>query len=272
MANVAIRPPTVGGVAVERIGDIAEELGSFFMLYSKGGDGKTTLAGSLRLSEADSPVLFIDAEGGSKVIKHLKDIDVLSVDSWDQVLAIKNDLLRTPPGNLYWKTVVIDNLSEIIQLATNKIVGNATDQTSQPKYGTMAREIIALVRDLRNVLARKRGVNLVVIAWDSFEKDELAGRAIYTLRGTPMLQRDLPGIMDHIAHIESIDGHPEARRLKFENSARTISKLRASADEAPRSIPGVIDYTVDKMPLVDVVAALRRGVKFPVAKYPKIGS
>lgn len=242
------------------------------MLYSKGGDGKTTLAASLATNPADSPVLFIDAEGGTKVVKHLKDIEVMSVDNWDQIVKIKAELLKMPAENFPWKTIVIDNLSEIIQLATNKIVGNATEQTSQPKYGEMAREIVALVRDLRNVLARKRGVNLVIIAWDSFEKDELAGRAIYTLRGTPMLQRDLPGIMDHIAHIESIDNHPDARRLRFENSSRTISKLRASADKAHLSIPKVIDYRLANMPLVDIVAALRRGVDFPVAKYPKIGN
>lgn len=240
--------------------------GYCILLFSRAGSGKTTLAGSADDSPEDCPVLFIDAEGGTKVISHRPNIDVITVKSWDEIKSITSRLKADP--HLKWKTVVLDNLSEFVQLAITKIVGNSTDQTSLPKYGDMAREVLALVRDYRD-LARIRGVNTIIVAWDSAEEDK-AKRPLLTLNATPKLQGDLPGIVDIIGHIDPVDGQPDRRLLNFEPSSRTIQKFRRVPSDTGRTIPHKIVYGIDNLPLPDILAALKRGVPFPVERYATV--
>lgn len=236
--------------------------GYCILLFSKGGGGKTTLAGSAADSPQDSPVLFVDAEGGVKAISHRKDVEVISVKNWDEIKELTNRFKADP--NLRWNTIVLDNLSEFIQLATIKIVGGVA-APSWPEWGAVAREVLGLVRDYRD-LARTRNINSIIIAWDSVEEDK-SKRSILTVNATPKLQADLPGIVDIIGHIDPIDGQPDKRLLNFEPSTRTIQKFRRNTSDAGKTIPHKIVYTVDNLPMPDILAALKRGVPFPVNKY-----
>lgn len=237
--------------------------GYSMMLISRPGGGKTTLAGSAADSPEDSPVLFVDAEGGVKAISHRKDVDVISVKTWDEVKTLTAKFKADP--NLPWRTIVLDNLSEFTTLATAKIVGGVA-APSWPEWGAVAREILVLVRDYRD-LARSRGINSIIIAWDSLEEDK-AKRAFLTLNATPKIQEDLPGIVDIIGHIDKLDGQPDIRVLNFEPSTRTIQKFRRDVSDTGRSIPHKITYSLDNLPMGDILAALKRGVPFPVNKYP----
>lgn len=257
------RPGEYGGLKVLPVRQAALEQGSFILLYSKAGDGKTTLAGSLNDSPEDCPMMVIDMEGGTKVIQHREGIEVIPVTSWAEWVKIRDALLKdaAPP----WKTIVIDNLSELAGLAIKHFTKG--DQTTQPEWGQIGRGIIDSCLDLRNTLARKRGVNLLLIGWEMFEKDEMTGRAVWTLTGTPMIQRELPGKVDHIGRITSIEGQPAWRSISFESSPRTISKMRRANNTAGMSVPLKIDYTLGNLPLPDIMNALVRGVEFPKNKY-----
>lgn len=261
---MAVEQRQFGNFVVTKASDAAR-LGYCILLYSRGGGGKTTLAGSADDSPDDSPVLFLDAEGGTKAISHRGNVDVITVKDWTDIKRVTADIVAAP--ELEWKTIVLDNLSEYVQLATTKIVGNATDQVSQPKYGDMAREVLALVRTYRD-LARHRGVNVVIIAWDSPEKDE-TGKLMTTINATPKLQKDLPGIVDIIGYISPVDGRPDLRLLSFEPSSKTISKFRRNTSDAARTIPFTIYYSLDNLPLPDIFAALKRGVNWPESRYPR---
>lgn len=232
--------------------------------FGPAGAGKTTLAGAAADSPQDSPVLFLDAEGGVKAISHRKDVKVIPVTSWLEIKRFTAELKKD--SNPPWKTIVLDNLSEFVQLAITQIVGNSTDQTSLPKYGDMAREVLALVRDYRDI-ARIKGLNTIIIAWDEVEEDK-AKRPLLTFNATPKLQGDLPGIVDIIGHIDKIDGMPDRRILNFEPSNRTIAKFRRSTSDSANTIPHKIHYTLDNLPMGDILASLKRGVEFPLTKYP----
>lgn len=242
----------------------ARQWGYCLMLFSPPGGGKTTLAGAAADSPEDSPVLFIDAEGGVKAISHRPDVEVVTVSSWLEIKKITAELKRDAAPR--WRTIVLDNLSEFIQLATIQIVGNNTDQTSLPKYGDMAREVLALVRDYRDI-ARIKGLNSIIIAWDEVEEDK-AKRPLLTFNATPKLQSDLPGIVDIIGHIDKINGMPDRRILNFEPSNSTIAKFRRPVSDSANTIPHKIHYTLDNIPMGDILAALKRGKAFPVEKYP----
>lgn len=251
-----------GGFSVGRATDAAN-LGYCILLYSAGGGGKTTLAGSADDSPEDKPVLFIDAEGGVKAISHRPDVEVIQVSDWPQIKSL-TEKIKTAP-EIPWNTIVLDNLSEFVQLAVNRIVGSATDQVSQPKYGEMAREVLALVRDYRD-LARNRKINVIIIAWDSVEKDE-TGKLRSTINATPKLQKDLPGIVDIIGLISPIDGQPDRRLVTFESNTRTIAKFRRNTSDSARTIPLQIVYSLDNLPMPDILDALKRGKEWPSDKY-----
>jgi hypothetical protein len=236
--------------------------GYCILLFSRAGSGKTTLAGGAADDPADGPVLFIDAEGGTKVISHRPEVEVITVHSWDEIKELTSLLKRDT--NLRWKTIVLDNLSEYVQLVTTKVVGGVA-QPSWPEWGEVAREIVQLVRDYRD-LARTRGINSIIIAWDSAEEDK-AKRPLLTIAATPKIQGDLPGIVDIIGHIDPIDGQPDKRLLNFEPSSRTIQKFRRVPSETGKTIPNKIIYSVDNLPMADILRALKRGVPFPVEKY-----
>lgn len=259
-------PVTFGRFQGHSATESAKE-GSSIMLFGKAGSGKTTLAASLSLDPKNCPVWFLDSEGGTKVISDMSGVTVFPIHTWQEQKDFRQEIVKqkAAPQGLPFKTIVIDNLSEVVQQAVTAIVGNATEQVSQPKWGDMAREILSYVRFYRD-LARDNGINVVIIAWDSEEKNEITGRSIVTLEATPKLQKELPGILDHIGWITPVDGQPDKRVLSFEPSTRNISKFRRSRTEAARSIPVKIEYGLDNMPLCDIVAAMR-GDQFDVKKY-----
>ena len=240
--------------------------GYLWLLYSKGGGGKTTLAGGVADSPEDCPVLFIDAEGGTKAIAHRAGVEVILVSTWDEMLDLTRTIITDP--DLKWKTIVIDNLSELVQYAIIKIVGNANDNISQPKWGDMARAVEAMVRDYRD-LARKRNINVILLGWDIIDEDR-AKRAVLTLQSSPMLQKDLPGIIDIIAHIDPIDGDQTKRTLVMETAAQTISKFRRNATGTALTIPHRITYGLNNLPMADILGALKWGRPFDEKKYPKL--
>jgi hypothetical protein len=262
--NTEDKPNAVSRYGEFEVKSAAEAVawGYCILLFSRAGSGKTTLAGSADDSPEDSPVLFVDAEGGTKVISHRPNIDVITVKSWDEIKSITSRLKLDP--NLKWRTIVLDNLSEFIQLATTKIVGGSA-APSWPEWGSVAREVLALVRDYRD-LARTRGLNSIIVAWDSTEEDK-AKRPLLTLSATPKLQGDLPGIVDIIGHIDPINGQPDKRLLNFEPSTRTIQKFRRVPSDTGRTIPHKIVYGIDNLPLPDILAALKRNVPFPTDRY-----
>lgn len=257
------KPETFAGFPMTTAAEVGKSAGYCIMLYGKAGVGKTTLAAAADDSELDKPVLFIDAEGGVKAISDRTDVKVIEVKTWDEIKKITN-AFKTEP-NIPFRTIVLDNLSEFIQLAVNKIVGNAEAQVQLQQWGTMAREVVSLVRDYRD-LARLRGINCVIIAWDSPERDE-TGKLTTHINATPRLQKDLPGVVDIVGYLSSIDNQPDKRVLSFEPSSRTIAKFRRNTSDTARTIPNTIVYGLDNLPLADIFAALSRDVPFPVAEY-----
>ncbi len=257
-----LTPSEFAGFEVKKASDTKED-GYCILLYSRGGGGKTTFAAGADDDDADKPVMFIDAEGGMKAVSDRPDIDYIPVKDWREVKRLKEAFIKEP--DLPWKTIVLDNLSEIIQMSVIDIVGNAEDQVSQPKYGEMAREVLSLVRTLRD-LSRYRGINVIIIAWDSIERDQ-AGKLKSTIEATPKLQKSLPGIVDIIGYISPIDGDPDHRKISFEPHSQTIAKFRRNRTDVASTIPLEIVYGLDNLPMSDILAALKRGKEWPEKKY-----
>ena len=206
--------------------------------------------------------MFLDAEGGTRAISHREDIDVLSVNSWRKIQDVHNELKRGGHG---YKTIVYDNLSEYAVLCIQGIAGIA-DQPEIQEWGKSNRAILNLVREGRD-MARFQDINVVFIAWDVQDKDEM-GRPLLNAAFTPGIQKELPGIVDTIGHISVADQKSGLRLLSFNPGPRTIAKFRRSQDEAALKIPFEIYYGLDNMPMPDILRVIKEGGDWPANKYP----
>ena len=237
------------------------------LIYGQGGVGKSSFAATAADSPYGSPCLFLDAEGGSRAIAHRDDITVIDIKTWlelEDFTKVAGKALELP-----WKTVVMDNCSEFINLLTKQVVGTDESAPTQPQWGKMAMEFLSFIRDWRNIGTRT-GTNIVFIAWDDEEKDEI-GRSKHQLQMTPKLKREIPGMVDIIGFmsVNEKSGTEYRRIIDFAPSSKTVSKFRRSQTEAALEIPYRIEYGLKDSPLADMLAVLKGGEKWPSEKYAK---
>lgn len=251
------------GPFVVRSAATYQDAGTCMFIYSRGGGGKTTLAASLVESEPDSPVVFFDAEGGAKVVNDRPDVQVIEMHSWEELDAMEEYIKKTP--TLPWKTIVLDNESEFMQLCVNKVASGDEEAVTQPEWGLVQRKMRAHIRFYRD-LAKSRNINVIFICWDVNDKDE-TNRSVMRLNFIPSLQKEIPGLVDIIGYITGIDNDPNHRNITFAFSTKTDAKFRRNRSEAAQSVPSMITYGLDNLPLPDIINAIRRGVSFPASKY-----
>lgn len=254
-------PETFGGVSIRPIAEISSSMGTFMAIYGSGGVGKTATIGKVALSHG--PLLYIDAEGGGKSIKHIPGIFIAEVATWRQVTTLVRDLKGKHP----FKTVCIDNMSEIQSLCMTDIVG-VGNPTQIQHHGEGTARMLKLTRDAREV-ARTQGVNVFLIAWDNPEMSE---GGVVTKRGvgfTPSLARQFPGIVTYVGYLQAIDGFPTVRRLSFTVSTKTDAKFRVAPTEAISQIPLELFVRQEDNILGDIIETETNGTKFPANKYAK---
>ena len=232
-------------------------------IYGPAGSGKSTLAAGAADSPDNSPLLIVDAEGGSRAVAHRADIEVLDVKSWKDIDDFTEAAKRTK--DFPWKTVVFDNMSEYLSLLTNKVVGSGEDSPSQPQWGKITLEFLSFVRTWRDL--SRRGINVILIAWEDEEKDEV-GRVKHQLSFTPKIRSTFPGMIDIIGYLTVVDKSIVGERLlDFAPSSRTASKFRRSQDEGAMQIPLKIQYGIGKVPMADILTVLKGGGTWPKDKY-----
>jgi len=233
-------------------------------IYGAPGVGKTTFAAGAADSEYGSPVLYLDAESGIRSISHREDIDVTQITSWSQVQAFINAYkMQAEPR---WRTIVIDNMSELQTLSLKAAQGDSEMPQIQ-HYGKATSDILMFTRTCRD-LARTRSVNFIMIAWESPERDEATGIIKRDIGFTPALAKTFPGLIDQVGYLTSADQAPYLRTLQFASSSRTAAKFRRSQSENASNIPLAFSYRLEDNPLADLLATLVGDKPWPKDKYP----
>src|SRR5687768_10232628 len=94
------------------------------LVYGPPGAGKTYLAGTAEDSPLTSPVLFIDVEGGAATIRNRQGIDIPpQIHKIEEIEQLYNKLYESiVDGKIYYKTVVIDSLSELTDVDMRTIM------------------------------------------------------------------------------------------------------------------------------------------------------
>lgn len=251
------------GFPIKKAGDMRQR-GIFMTLYGQGGVGKTTLAAELyRLGKT----IYADAEAGTDSVAHLGDepnLDIVDITSWRDFEKFVN-ALPDAVDTLGYINIVVDNLCELLDRCEEHhgIVGN--DAHDLQRYKLVTRDMMRKIRFLRE-LARTRGINVILIAWDMDTQD--AGVVKKDIAFTPALRKEYPGICTIIAHVAPTNS-PDVRQIDFATSRKTIAKFKRPADSTAQSVPWKINYTVDKLPLIDIINTIKGVTEWPSKKYGK---
>ena len=201
-----------------------------FLIYGAPGTGKTTLA-----STTGEKTLVVSAEAG---LLSLSGHDVDFVD-----ISHDDDGAPVPPSKRYdrlkdvfqflvsdqaretYKWVVIDSLTEIGQLLTEKLQAKYPDRKDAlVMWGEYSAELRSMIKAFRDL----RGFNVVFTALSQPEKDE-NGRRFTGLMLQGKIADHLPGFFDEVFFytiIEDQEGKQQ-RVLVTQATDKTVAKDRS---------------------------------------------
>jgi phage nucleotide-binding protein len=201
------------------------------LVFGEPGAGKTFLAGTAQDHPKTSPVLILDVEGGTTTLRHRPDIDVVQVRSIQQVVAVHNKLKIENNG--YYRTVVIDSLTELQKLDMHDIMKelvtrrpdrdpDVPDVREWGKTGIHMREIVRAYRDLP--------MNTILTALVDPFKDSSGLVVLYpNLPGK--MRTELAGFFDVVGYLYTRpeeDKEEIKRIIQFTGTQRVIAKDRTA--------------------------------------------
>lgn len=200
------------------------------LIYGEPGAGKTYLAGTAQDDEDTSPILFLDVEGGTVTLRKRKDIDVKQVRSIEEVIEVHRMLALENEG--YYKTVVVDSLSELQKLDMREVMKAAVrdrpqqdeDVPSQREWGKSGERIRRIVRGYRDLQ-----MNTIFTCLAGSERDNNNRTILYpSLPGK--LRAEIPGFIDVCGYLYSkIEEDEYVRRIQFAKTETVVAKDRTSA-------------------------------------------
>lgn len=265
IVTIRTRPKLVAGIPVKPVSELPE-WGICMAIYGPPGVGKTTTAGKVAYSDFASPAVILDAEGGVRSITHIPNLDQIEVKDWNELSRVSGAIIQAGKDSP-WKTVIIDNMSEIQNLNLRHHTGGDIPEFKHWNRNTT--DILQFTRAWRD-FARFNAVNVIFIAWSTPEADESTGIKIIKqdVGFSPSLARQFPGIVDIVGFL-TVETPSGLRILTFAPSNRSAAKFRRSNTEYAAKIPLVIKFDDKLNPLADIIGTLRGGLQWPSEKYSK---
>ena len=220
------------------------------LVYSEPGAGKTWLLGTAEDHADTSPVLILDVEGGLTTLRHRKGIDTKPVRSMKEVEDTFNTLyksIKTDPKtgkrSMYYKTVGIDQLTELAALDMRTIMNEAwsrnpdkidKDVPSPREWGKCREHIRMIVRSFRDLPCN-------VIFTASLGKTQEEGQPTKYFPGfAGQLSIDVPGFMDIVGYMSTeTQGDVVIRYMQLQQTRRVTAKDRTSALGARLENPSI---------------------------------
>jgi phage nucleotide-binding protein len=222
------------------------------MFHSEPGVGKTHLLGTAQDHKATSPLLVIDIDGGIATLRNRKDIDVIQVRSFKQLIDTYRELFSAIPANgkkFPYGTVGIDTLSELQQLdlvevmkafskINDKIDPDVPDQRGYGKSSTHMRTIVRAFRDLP--------CNTIFNCHSQSERDNNM-RMMIQPKLVGKLRIDIPGFLDIVGYYRAEDNDGAiVRYMQFQKTETTTAKDRTGAFD-PVEVDPTIPSLWDKL-------------------------
>lgn len=199
------------------------------LVYGEPGAGKTYLAGTAQDHPKTSPMLVLDVEGGTTTLRKRPDVDVIQVRSIQQIIDVHNKLLTDNNG--YYKTVVIDSLTELQKLDMHDIMQelvqrrpdrdpDVPDVREWGKTGTHMRKIVRHFRDLP--------MNTILTALMDPYKDS-TGSVVFYPNLPGKMRTELAGFFDVVGYLYTRPDEEQeeiTRIIQFTGTQKVVAKDR----------------------------------------------
>lgn len=203
-----------------------------FLVYGDAGVGKTYLGGTAIDDPVTSPLLVFDIEGGLTTLRKRKSIDVVPIRTMKELENRYNDLYKSidSNGKLYYKSIMIDSLTELTDLDMKAIMKDAygrnpdkvdIDVPSPREWGKARNHIRTIVRAFRDLPC-----NVIYTAHVGALQEE--GQPTKFFPGfSGKLRTEVPGFMDIVGYLYAEnEGGLLVRKLQLQGTRRVVAKDR----------------------------------------------
>lgn len=253
----AIKRQTDAPIQLESVSSIEPTMAALF--YGRAGTGKTTVA-----STFPKPVLLLDVrEKGWDSVSNVEELDVGRIEEWEEFEGMYWYLEK---GNHPYKTVVIDQVTELQDLALKKALRDVgkdpNDKISQSNFGQASGLMKQWLRNYRDLT--ERGIHVVFIGHERITGGEENDDDQIDPSVGPRL---MPSLQSFLCGLVKVVGHTFIRETTEIENKRKVRKISYAMRVGPHSFyitkmrtpVGVPTPRILVDPTYDKVAAVMQG-------------
>jgi len=226
---------TIAGFPLEAVSSAMTSLN--ILIYGESGVGKTVISGSASAVPEMSPVVLIDAEGGTLSLNafypETKILPIRAFKDWKGLYKIYSKLYDAfEKGETPAKTIIVDSLTEVQKISLKDIMAKESsenekidpDQASQSAWGKNLNQMRGLVRGFRDLPC-----SVIFTALTDEERDK-KGRTLRRPAFQGRSKHELAGLMDIVCYyyMDTDEDDRILRKLLTAKTATTMAKDRSN--------------------------------------------
>lgn len=213
------------GIEIVKSGQLWQNFS--MLIYGRPGVGKTWLAGTSIQVPDLCPVLLCDNDGGSLTVQgkaQFDGIDITRVNKFTDYNDIYAYLTGEAAGK--YRTVIIDNLSAVYELAmdaemtkaVNKDRNREFEVPSQREYGIVRKQIQKLVTHFRDL----ENTNFITTCHAEIKEDELSKIARIRQALPGKLSYEIAGMLNVVGYLDVAKPTLKERNQGIVNEVRIL--------------------------------------------------